>query len=224
MKNAKRVIMLVSILLLSLGLSTSCLLIGDNFKIRDLISYIDKNKESDEKYDGAHIYDEHAQKSIFISFSNIDTVKEADEIIRLINKYLVDHPEYFLNQDFYICVKMSSVRNAYSHSFSCTNSMEYYSPESKDHKNKTVLIEEDLCQLIVNGVTMGSEELKISKFDGLFSDIKSLVLSDNVVLDDLSVFGTFESLEAVNLALSSGQISDETIAQLKEMYPEIEFS
>lgn len=223
MKNAKRVITLVSILLLSLGLSTSCLLIGDNYKIRDLISYIDQNKEGDQKYNGAHIYDEHVQKSISIDFTKVDTVKDADEIIRLINQFLDNQPEYFLHENYYITVTMRKMKTTYSQTFSCRNSMEFFGVGDDKYQDVTVTIEDNLSYLIVSGITMSNEELKISLFSGLFSDIKKLDLCDKVSVDDLNVFGTFKSLETVWFENSDGHISDDIGSQLEEMYPEIEF-
>ena len=58
-----------------------------------MISYIDSNKKGNEKVQVVNLYDDYEQKSVEILFVNVDTVIEADEIVRLINQYLADHPD-----------------------------------------------------------------------------------------------------------------------------------
>lgn len=225
MKEKMRITSILMIVLLSMCLSTSCIFIGDNFRARELISYLNKYKEGDEKVQFANIYDKPAQKSMEIFIVNVDTVKEADEVIRLINQYLEDHPDYFLNDDYYIEVHMDYSERSHTQNFICRNSMEIYwigYEEDDENYDATVIVEDRLCYLQVIGYNMDRDEKKISCYSGLFSDIKELVLN-RTYLDDMSAFGTMESLERVAIYYEVGQISEETLAQLSEMYPEIEF-
>lgn len=64
--------------------------------------------------------------------------------------------------------------------------------------------------------------MKLSRYAGLFPEIKNLTLQ-HTILDDLSVFGTMESIESVRILYDVGEISDELLAQLNELYPEIDF-
>ncbi len=223
MKNKLKIIPILMITLISLCLSTSCYLIEDNFKVRDLISYINRNKEGDEQFQVAKVYDENVQKSIEISFVSVDTVIEADEIIRLVNQYLEDHPDYFLNEDYYIEITMEADEIFTTLNFLCRNSLQNYNINDKDFQDVSVVVENKLCHLIVVGTVLDHSSYFISSYSGLFSDIRVLALSRDINLDDLSAFGSMDNLEKVAMLTDQGQISEETLAQLKETYPEIEF-
>lgn len=225
MRKFTKIILILIIELVSLCLSTSCMFVGDNYKVRDLISYIDSNKKGNEKVQFVNLYDDYEQKSVEILFVNVDTVIEADEIVRLINQYLADHPDYFLNDDYYIEVNMDYSTRSHTQNFMCRNSLEVYrigDEEGEEYFDRTVSVEDNLCYLNVIGYFMDQEEMKLSRYAGLFPEIKNLTLQ-HTVLDDLSVFGTMESIESVRILYDVGEISDELLAQLNELYPEIDF-
>ena len=223
MRKAKTNLAILFIALISL-ISTSCMHTSDNFKVRDLVSYINTNKVGEEKFKYANVYEDYAQKSIVIDFVNVHTLSEADEIIRLINQYLSDNPDYFLNDDYYIEVRMDAVGNSYTRNFVCRNSMEIILFGEEDSQDILVDVEKNLCHLVVYGIVLDTPSRKISSFNGLFSDIKSLRLSDSVIIDDLSVFGTFHNLQSVSMDIAGVGVSDDTLTQLRKMYPEIIFS
>lgn len=225
MKKENRIIAITILVILTSLLISSCMFVGDNFKIRKLISYIDSNKQGNEKVQVVNLYDDYEQKSVEILFVNVDTVIEADEIVRLINQYLADHPDYFLNDDYYIEVNMDYSTRSHTQNFMCRNSLEVYrigDEKGEEYFDRTVSVEDNLCYLNVIGYFMDQEEMKLSRYAGLFPEIKNLTLQ-HTILDDLSVFGTMESIESVRILYDVGEISDELLAQLNELYPEIDF-
>lgn len=62
MRKFTKIILILIIELVSLCLSTSCMFVGDNYKVRDLISYIDSNKKGNEKVQVVNLYDDYEQK------------------------------------------------------------------------------------------------------------------------------------------------------------------
>lgn len=224
MRKAKTNLAILFIALISLISVSSCTQNEDYKLIEDMIRYMEDDKIGDEDFINVYIFDEYVQKSISINFANVDTVQEADGIIRSMNQFLADRPEYFLHDDYYIEVNMDAGEYSYSRNFTCSNSMKYYKTGDEGYRDTVVPIEKNLCHLRVNGIVLDTPSRKISSFNGLFSDIKRLRLSDSVSIDDLSVFGTFHNLQSVSMDIAGVGVSDDTLTQLREMYPEIIFN
>lgn len=225
MKNAKGILSIL-IILVFLCFITSCKESGGYKLIEDLIRYISENSEGNSTYLKSLHYDDYEQKSMRIYFTEVDTLTEADEIVRLINQYLEDHPDFLLNDDYYLEVYMDSEERNKTQNFSCSNSMEFYrigDEEGEEYYDVTVPVEVGLCYLRVIGYTLRGENLYISHYSGLFSDIRVLVLHEAINLDDLSAFGTLESLERVVFLNREGHIQENVMKELDNLYTEIVF-
>ena len=213
-----RIIVVICSLLLLLS---SCGRFSRPAYVNEVIDYINTNKKGNEKVNDIFLYGEKQnQRGILIKYYNVDDTEEANEIISLFNNYLKMNPESELNNDYYIELEMSALKDTYSLNYRATNAKEYHN--IKDIHNR-ITTEDALCRLEITGLSEPSDDFRISRIKDCFLSMRVILFGRRVLLDDNSAFSSHSLLENVYFDMDNQPYQDSEIEKLNQLYPSISF-
>lgn len=184
MKRLKATLCGAFFLLCLIALCVACSQNSSEKRVHEMLSYIEEN------YDGkfsADVKIDDDEKTFILNCGGPKTIQSFDRLRVLINEFLLSHPEFFLNQEYSITVKVTG-GDAGPVLAVLTN-------RKMIHDEKSPLYEEISNMWIENLPGLG---FKISQIKGSCTTLCAISL-DSVELDDLEALKSLPMLESVEL-------------------------
>ena len=129
------------------------------------------------------------------------------------NEYLEKHPEYFLNNGYYIALTWVGTHSGGPPLVAFTNNYRFHHGDINIHKKST-----SLDFLYVSDMFVNFQFRDIPDYTK-YADVKGLSFDEDVTIDNTEVLQNFKSLEYFE---PNDRISDEDLEKLKLMLPDCE--
>lgn len=201
----KIIIVFITILMLSSCYIYYC--VGLNFKnivIADYITYISKNDIGDIRCIDVIIDRNSKKDAIEIVFRNVDEVLELIELVDVTNKYFLEHPNSRLSKAEVILTLYDS-SNHYIN-YQCT---------TRHNSNKNGVIRSLWINTDIS--TMNYNLKCISSYAEGLTTIEYLLIGNDFVLDDISVFEKLISIQIVEFEYASDK-QKKAIEEITQKY------